>query len=79
MSGREWTGTVRHGWYGGQHRFSETRTNLLLMGVRLYNLATSRFLSSDPVPGGSCNAFDDVCADPVNSEDVTGCARLRPG
>ncbi|MEV5336548.1 hypothetical protein [Streptomyces werraensis] len=28
------------------------------MAVRLYNPATGRFLSADPVPGGSCNAYD---------------------
>ncbi|UNM16280.1 DNRLRE domain-containing protein [Streptomyces formicae] len=69
--------TVRYGWHGGQHRSSETLTGLLLMGVRLYNPATGRFLSSDPVPGGSCNAYDYACADPVNSDDVTGCATCR--
>ncbi|MGA5772054.1 DNRLRE domain-containing protein [Streptomyces pseudogriseolus] len=68
---------VRYGWYGGQHRSGETRSNLLLMGVRLYNPATGRFLSADPVPGGSCNAYDYACADPVNSDDVTGCATCR--
>ncbi|MEU1226631.1 DNRLRE domain-containing protein [Streptomyces sp. NPDC005828] len=69
--------TLRYGWHGGQHRSSETRTNLLLMGVRLYNPATGRFLSGDPVPGGSCNAYDYACADPINSDDVTGCATCR--
>ncbi|MFI5763161.1 RHS repeat-associated core domain-containing protein [Streptomyces sp. NPDC051563] len=69
--------TVRYGWHGSQHRSAETQTNLLLMGVRLYNPATGRFLSSDPVPGGSCNAADYACADPVNSDDVTGCATCR--
>ncbi|MFD8251002.1 hypothetical protein [Streptomyces werraensis] len=28
------------------------------MAVRLYNPATGRFLSADPVPGASCNAYD---------------------
>ncbi|MEU2429105.1 DNRLRE domain-containing protein [Streptomyces sp. NPDC007861] len=69
--------TVRYGWHGGQHRSSETLTDLVLMGVRLYNPATGRFLSGDPVPGGSCNAYDYACADPVNSDDVTGCATCR--
>ncbi|MFJ9543979.1 DNRLRE domain-containing protein [Streptomyces sp. NPDC101225] len=69
--------TVRYGWDGGMHRSSETVTGLTLMGVRLYNPATGRFLTTDPVPGGSCNAYDYACADPVNSDDITGCATCR--
>jgi hypothetical protein len=42
------------------------------MCVRLYNPATGRFLQKDPVYGGSCNAYDYVCGDPVNSTDVSG-------
>ncbi|MGW2768095.1 DNRLRE domain-containing protein [Streptomyces sp. NPDC001275] len=68
---------VRYGWHGGMHRSAETVTGLTLMGVRLYNPATGRFLSADPVPGGSCNAYDYACADPVNNDDVTGCATCR--
>ncbi|MFG3552358.1 RHS repeat-associated core domain-containing protein [Streptomyces sp. NPDC047725] len=45
--------------------------------MRLYNPATGRFLSADPVPGGSCDAYDYACADPVNSDDLTGCATCR--
>ncbi|MEV5517739.1 RHS repeat-associated core domain-containing protein [Streptomyces flaveolus] len=73
----EGSAPVRYGWHGSQHRSGETRSNLLLMGVRLYSPATGRFLSADPVPGGSCNAYDYACADPVNSDDVTGCATCR--
>ncbi|MFE4653637.1 DNRLRE domain-containing protein [Streptomyces sp. NPDC056707] len=68
---------IRYGWHGGMHRSTETLTGLTLMGVRLYNPATGRFLSADPVPGGSCNAYDYACADPVNNDDVTGCATCR--
>ncbi|MFJ3197944.1 DNRLRE domain-containing protein [Streptomyces griseoviridis] len=68
---------VRYGWHGGMHRSTETLTGLTLMGVRLYNPTTGRFLSADPIPGGSCNAYDYACADPVNSDDVTGCATCR--
>ncbi|MFG3590485.1 DNRLRE domain-containing protein [Streptomyces sp. NPDC047990] len=68
---------IRYGWHGGMHRSTETLTGLTLMGVRLYNPTTGRFLSADPIPGGSCNAYDYACADPVNNDDVTGCATCR--
>lgn len=45
---------------------------IILMGVRLYNTTTGRFLQVDPVYGGSCNAYDYTCADPINQEDLDG-------
>ncbi|PBC70010.1 RHS repeat-associated protein [Streptomyces sp. TLI_235] len=64
--------TTRYGWLGGAQRSDETLTGLTLMGVRLYNPATGRFLSVDPVPGGSANAYDYVNQDPVNLFDLDG-------
>ncbi|MDN3263473.1 DNRLRE domain-containing protein [Streptomyces sp. CSDS2] len=63
---------VRYGWLGGKQRSSETLTGLTLMGVRLYNPATGRFLSTDPVPGGSANAYEYGNGDPVNNYDLDG-------
>ncbi|MFJ6985648.1 MULTISPECIES: DNRLRE domain-containing protein [unclassified Streptomyces] len=62
----------RYGWLGGKQRSSETLTGLMLMGVRLYDPTTARFLQTDPVFGGNCNAYDYVCADPVNGTDLDG-------
>ncbi|MFG1876488.1 RHS repeat-associated core domain-containing protein [Sphaerisporangium sp. NPDC049003] len=45
---------------------------LVLMGARLYNPATGRFLQTDPVAGGSSNAYDYCNAEPINSYDTTG-------
>ncbi|EGX55396.1 hypothetical protein SZN_33126 [Streptomyces zinciresistens K42] len=42
------------------------------MGVRLYNPATGRFLSIDPVYGGSSNAYEYCSGDPVNCTDLDG-------
>ncbi len=62
----------RYDWLGAHQRSGETVTGLTLMGARLYNSATGRFLSIDPVNGGSCNSYDYVCGDPVNMLDLDG-------
>ncbi|MFJ8275139.1 hypothetical protein ACIQ8G_33460 [Streptomyces sp. NPDC094154] len=45
-------------WLGVKRRSSETLPGLVLMGVRLYNPATGRFLSPDTVYGGNANAYE---------------------
>ena len=42
------------------------------MGARLYSSTTARFLSIDPVPGGSANRYDYCNQDPVNQFDLLG-------
>jgi RHS repeat-associated protein len=64
---------ARYGWLGGLQRSSDALGGLVLMGVRLYSPALGRFLQVDPVPGGSCSAYDYACGDPVNNQDVSGC------
>ncbi|MFJ2110842.1 DNRLRE domain-containing protein [Streptomyces sp. NPDC087850] len=63
---------ARYSWLGGKQRSAETLTGLTLMGVRLYNPTTGRFLSTDPVYGGNANAYDYVHADPLNRFDLDG-------
>ena len=58
------------GWLGAQQRYI-TNTGLFLMGVRLYNPATGRFLQVDPVPGGSPSAYA-YPTDPILMFDLTG-------
>ncbi|MFF3158729.1 RHS repeat-associated core domain-containing protein [Streptomyces sp. NPDC057910] len=61
----------RYNWLGAKQRSAETPNGLTLMGVRLYNPTTGRFLSLDPVYGGNANAYG-YPADPVNQFDLTG-------
>ncbi|MFE7430215.1 RHS repeat-associated core domain-containing protein [Streptomyces sp. NPDC057545] len=62
---------TRYGWLGAKQRSTETPTGMTLMGVRLYNPTTGRFLSVDPVYGGGANAYA-YPGDPVNQYDLDG-------
>ncbi|MER8236507.1 DNRLRE domain-containing protein [Streptomyces sp. NPDC094049] len=70
-------GTGRYGWLGGHQRSAETPTRSILMGVRVYNPATGRFQSTDPVRYGSANAYDYADQNPVTNQDLTGLWRVR--
>ncbi len=61
--------------YEGKHGIgteTDGANTVMLMGARLYNPATGRFLQVDPVPGGSANAYDYVGQDPLNASDLYG-------
>ncbi|WP_147427338.1 LamG-like jellyroll fold domain-containing protein [Micromonospora globbae] len=62
----------RYGWLGGKQRSGDALDDVILMGVRLYNPHTGRFLSVDPVQGGSANDYDYANQDPVNVTDLDG-------
>ena len=68
------TGPVksRYSWLGAAQRSAEALGDVVLMGVRLYSPVTGRFLSVDPVDGGSASAYDYCGADPVNCTDLAG-------
>ncbi|MEO5875060.1 MAG: RHS repeat-associated core domain-containing protein [Streptosporangiaceae bacterium] len=66
------TNPSRYGWLGEKLRSSDALAGIVLMGVRLYNPTTGRFLSTDPVPGGNSNAYDYCSADPINCVDLDG-------
>nr|WP_234352098.1 MULTISPECIES: DNRLRE domain-containing protein [unclassified Streptomyces] len=63
---------ARYGWLGQNQRSAETVTGTILMGARLYNPGTGRFLSIDPVYGGNSNAYEYCSGDPVNCTDLDG-------
>jgi RHS repeat-associated protein len=65
------TATTGYGWLGSKKRSGDSLGGLILMGVRLYDSASGRFLSTDPVKGGNANAYV-YQADPVNKSDFTG-------
>ncbi|GAA3564644.1 DNRLRE domain-containing protein [Kribbella ginsengisoli] len=68
----EAVGKQRYGWLGAQQRAADAPSGIVLMGVRLYNPTTGRFLQTDPIYAGGCNAYEYTCADPVDKVDLDG-------
>jgi RHS repeat-associated protein len=70
--------TPKLGWLGSKMRRTELPSGVIQMGVRSYVPAMGRFLTPDPVCGGSANAYEYANGDPVNNLDLTG-ERCRKG
>ena len=65
-------GSTRFGWLGGKQRRTELPSGVIQMGVRSYVPALGRFLTPDPILGGSANAYDYADQDPINGFDLNG-------
>jgi len=65
-------GAERFGWLGAKDRRTELASGVIQMGLRSYVPALGRFLTPDPVPGGSANPYDYAGQDPINAFDLTG-------
>ncbi|MEY2471795.1 MAG: hypothetical protein QOK28_1124, partial [Actinomycetota bacterium] len=68
------SGGFDYGWLGENQRLADTDTasSYIEMGARVYLPLAGRFLQVDPVEGGSCNSYDWVCGDSINSSDLSG-------
>jgi RHS repeat-associated protein len=66
------TPPARYGWLGGKQRSADTLAGLILMGVRVYDPRSGRFLQVDPVESGCANKYDYAYQDPVNGFDLDG-------
>jgi RHS repeat-associated protein len=64
--------TTVHRFVGRWDKQYDATTGLVLMGARPYDPTTGRFLSVDPVPGGSLNNYDYAGQDPINGYDLSG-------
>ncbi len=67
-------GNFDYGWLGQHQRGTEHAAGIatIEMGARQYEPKLGRFLSVDPVKGGSANDYDYVNGDPVNNLDLAG-------
>ena len=73
-------GSAEYGWLGAKGRRTQLPSGVIQMGLRSYVPALGRFLTPDPMKGGSANAYDYANQDPVNNFDLTGekyCSRVH--
>ena len=64
--------STTHRYTGRWDKQLDTANGLILMGARPYDPSLGRFLSVDPVQGGSLNDYDYAGQDPVSRYDLDG-------
>lgn len=64
--------TGRYGWLGREQRSRAEQGATILMGARVYDPSTARFLQTDPIEGGNANAYDYCSGDPNTCVDLNG-------
>lgn len=62
----------KYAYLGAKQRSTTLPTGVIEMGARVYNPHIGRFVQTDPVYGGSANAYDYGDQDPVNNVDLDG-------
>jgi len=62
----------KYSWLGSHELPTALPSGIMAMGARSYVPQLGRFLQTDPIPGGSANAYAYVFGDPVNTNDLTG-------
>ncbi|WP_460068155.1 DNRLRE domain-containing protein [Streptomyces sp. YKOK-I1] len=65
------TAATTYGWLGTHQRSSDMLSGYILMGVRVYDAGTGRFLQTDPVYGGNSNVYV-YPANPISRYDLDG-------
>ena len=76
-------GNWDYGWVGNNSKGTEHATGLVVnieMGARIYNPTLGRFLSVDPIEGGTTTNDYGYVGDPINQFDLTGlgCSWYNP-
>lgn len=61
-----------YGYLGADQRPGSNMGGTVLMGVRVYNPSTGRFLETDPILGGNANPYDYVYQNPLTNFDLNG-------
>lgn len=62
---------ARYDWLGVEQRSGDTLSGLMLVGARVYDSTTGRFLQLDPLSGGGANAYG-YPPDPITMFDLDG-------